>query len=127
MPVSPNNNAVIPQSNPASGCAADAATGLGTYTPFSWAAASTSTGVAGYELYVIHVGSLNPLIDTVIAATSYTYTACGGFVSDANLKNWQWRVRAKDAQAQFTDWSGWASFQYAPCRLSDGTPCHTPD
>jgi hypothetical protein len=68
-----------------------------------------------------------PLIDTEIATTGYTYTACGSFVSDANLNNWQWRVRAYDAKAQFTDWSGWASFQFAPCRLSDGTPCHVPN
>lgn len=127
VPVSPINVAVIPQSNPASGCAGDAATGLGTYIQFNWAAASTPTGIAGYELYVIHVGALNPIVDTETATTGYTYTACGGFVTDANLNNWQWRVRAYDARAQFTDWSAWASFQFAPCRLSDGTPCHVPN
>lgn len=125
--VAPSNSAVISQSNPASGCTADPAAGLGIYIQFSWAAASTPTGVSGYELYVIHVGSLNPVIDTVVATTGYTYTACDGFVADANLNNWQWRVRAQEAQGQFTDWSGWATFQYAPCRLSDGTPCHVPN
>ncbi len=127
LPVSPSNNAVIAQNNPASGCPpriSDPALGSGASVEYRWGASSLPTGVAGYELYAIHVGSPTPLIDTVVPTTQYTETICDGVIADFNLTNWQWRVRAKDTQGQFTDWSAWATFQFASCRLSDGTPCH---
>jgi hypothetical protein len=125
VPVSPNNNVVIPQNNPATGCtppAPDQTLGSGIYIQFEW---TPSAGTpAGYELYVIHTGASIPLVDTFPTSSFYIYSACDGVVADFNLNNWQWRVRAKNAQGQYTDWSDWATFQFASCRLSDGTPCH---
>jgi hypothetical protein len=126
----PNNNALIPQNDPATGCAllagADATRGLGFQIQYRWAAASPTSGIAGYELLVTKANASLPFIDTIVATTDYTDTECNAFVADVNRQGWQWRVRAKDAQGQFSDWSGWFTFQFSPCRLSDGTPCRDP-
>jgi hypothetical protein len=129
--MSPNNNTSIPQNNPATGCSllpgADAARGLGIVIPFHWTASSSTSGTAGYELYVMKVGAALPLVDRVTTTTDFTETECNAFVTDQNLQGWQWRTRPKDGQGQFSDWSPWASFEFSPCRLNDGTPCRAPE
>jgi hypothetical protein len=82
---------------------------------------------AGYEVYVTKADAPSPVLDTAVTGTDYTDTKCNTFVGDPDLNGWQWRVRAKDALGQFTDWSGWSTFQFGPCRLSDGTSCRVPN
>ncbi|HZT77967.1 MAG TPA: hypothetical protein VFA27_15040 [Vicinamibacterales bacterium] len=128
--VSPSNNIAIAQNNPAIGCSilpgADATRGFGYQVQYRWAAAS-SADVQRYELYVELVGADLSNVDTFVTQTHFTDTECNAFVSDAHLQNWHWRVRPQDAQGQFGDWSSWATFEFSPCRLSDGTPCHAPE
>jgi hypothetical protein len=126
----PSNNTSIPQNNAAIGCSllsgVDALRGLGFQIQFHWTALSMPNGVVGYELYVKDIGADLPLLDTSIATSDFTETQCNDFVADVHLQGWQWRVRAKDAAGQFTDWTPWTTFQFSPCRLSDGTPCRAP-
>ena len=132
LSMSPNNNASIPQNTQGPGCSlltgADATRGIGFVIPFHWTAPSSSTnGLAGYEIYVTKVGAPIPLVDTFAATTDFTETQCNSFVTDQNLQNWQWRTRSQDGQGQFGDWTPWASFEFSPCRLNDGTPCRAPE
>ena len=129
--MSPNNNASIPQNNSAAGCSLlpgpDATRGLGLAIPFHWAAPPSTNGITGYEIYATKVGAPLPLVDTFTGTTDFTETQCNAFVADSNRQGWQWRTRSKDGQGQFTDWTPWASFEFSPCRLSDGTPCRAPE
>jgi len=131
LSMSPNNNASIPQNNPATGCSllagADATRGIGFVIQFHWTAPSSTNGLAGYEIYVTKVGAPIPLVDTFAATTDFTEMECDAYVADQNRQGWQWRVRAKDGQGQFSDWTPWGSFEFSPCRLSDGTPCRAPE
>ena len=131
LSMSPNNNTSILQNSPASGCSlltgADATRGRGFVIQFHWTAPSSAHGVAGYEIYVTRVGAPIPLVDTFVATTDFTETQCNAFVIDPDLQGWQWRLRSKDEQGQFADWTPWASFEFSPCRLSDGTPCGAPE
>lgn len=129
--MSPNDNASIPQNSPASGCSlltgADATRGRGFVIQFHWTAPSSTNDIAGYEVFVTKVGAPIPLVDTFVATTDFTETQCNAYVADQNRQGWQWRIRSKDGQGQFTDWTPWAGFEFSPCRLSDGTPCGAPE
>lgn len=131
LSMSPNNNASILQNSPASGCSllagADATRGRGFLIQFHWTAPSSTNGIAGYEIYVTKAGAPIPLVDTFVATTDFTETQCNAFVADQNLHGWQWRLRSRDEQGQFTEWTPWARFEFSPCRLSDGTPCGAPE
>ena len=131
LSMSPNNNASIPQNSPASGCSlltgADAARGRGFVIQFHWTAPSSTAGIAGYEVFVTKAGAPIPLVDTFVATTDFTETQCNAYVADQNLQGWQWRLRSKDGEGQFTEWTPWARFEFSPCRLSDGTPCEAPE
>ena len=128
--ISPNNNASITQNDPATGCAiltgVDAFRGLGFAIKFHWTPASPPNGIAGYEIFVTKVGAPIPALDTMVTTTDFIDTQCNSFVDDANLPSWQWRTRAKDGQGQFGDWAPWATFEFSPCRLNDGTACRAP-
>ena|ERR1035437_3834229 len=126
----PSNHTSIPQNNAAIGCSllsgVDALRGLGFQIQFHWTALSMPSGVVSYELHATKADAPIPIIDTFVTTTDYTDTACNDFVTDVNLQGWQWRVRAQDAAGQFTDWTPWTTFQFSPCRLSDGTVCRAP-
>ena len=107
------------------GCPTNALYGYGLQISFSWTDGN-APGVAGYEIFVKHSGSINPLLDVSVQSTQYVYTSCNATVADPNLKDWQWRVRAKDASGNFGDWSGTRTFQFAPCRFPDGRICGYP-
>ena len=97
------------------GCPTNALYGYGLQISFSWTDGN-APGVAGYEIFVKHSGSINPLLDVSVQSTQCVYTSCNATVADPNLKDWQWRVRAKDASSNFGDWSGTRTCQFAPCR-----------
>jgi len=103
----------ITQNNPASGCA-NTSYGFGYVIQFVWTPPTTSNGIVGYEVFVTNSDAPIPVLDTTVTGTSYTFTACGSYVTQRFLQGWHWRVRAQDAQGQFTDWSPWATFQFGP-------------
>lgn len=127
--LSPNNNVSIPQNVSTIGCSlmpgAQAAAGYGEQIQFQWSAPTLGNPAVGYEVYAIKSDASIPVLDALLdtTATSYTFTECNAFVVDRNLPGWEWHVRAVDAHGQLTDWSPWATFQWSPCRLSNGTPC----
>jgi hypothetical protein len=125
----PINFASIQQNNREIGCSllpgADASRGRGFQIAFDWNDSSSVNGIAGYRIVATHIGASLPIVDTFVASSQFTYTSCNSF-TDA-LTGWQWRVQAVDAFQNPSDWSPWADFQFAPCRLDDGvTPCRAP-
>lgn len=122
----PINNAVVKQSDPASGCSANPTRGYGWRILFDWTDSTSPNGIQGYQLYVIDSGAAIPGIDTYVAKSESNEIACNSFVIDQNLQGWQWRVRAQDNRGNYSDWTPWSTFQYAPCRLANGTACYAP-
>ena len=122
--VAPLNNGVVQQNDPASGCSLNATRGYGWRAVFDWTDASSPNGIQRYEIYAIHAGAAIAIIDTFVAKSEYVSVACDGYVADQNLQGWQWRVRAQDNRGNFSDWSAWGTFQFAPCRLANGTACY---
>ncbi len=118
----PAEGAVIQQNNPASGCPLDPTRGQGFTADLEWAADPAGIPPAHYELVVQHPG-FNPLESVTVDDTRFQLVQCGGFIADANLSGWEWRVRSVDAAGNTSAWST-RSFSFGPCRLANGTPCH---
>ncbi|MCX6304595.1 MAG: hypothetical protein NT040_06485 [Bacteroidetes bacterium] len=77
---------------------------------FKWKACS---GASNYHLYVIHENALNPAFDyRNIGNTSVTIYE-GGWVPEANLNGWKWKVRAR-VDGQWGEWSEWRTFSVEP-------------
>ena len=121
--LSPVDNAVIQQNDPTSGCSLNPSRGYGLQIFFDWTDSSSANGVVGYELFVKKDTATLPIVSTLVGSSEFAHTSCNSFVTDGNLEGWEWRVRAQDALGTFSDWSAAGLFQFAPCRLADGTPC----
>ena len=122
--LSPDDGAAIPQNVSTIGCS-PSTYGYGWRITFEWRA-NHRKDVAGYQLRFQHRGSILPILNiTIPGAESSTYSVqqCHSFVADFNLTNWDWSVRAIDDQGQPGE-STQGTFDFAPCRLDDGTPCH---
>ena len=59
---------------------------------FDWSDVRDATR---YQLFVQHVGSAFPVINTVMLSPSCTHSSPGAYVIDGNGFNWQWKVRAE--------------------------------
>jgi hypothetical protein len=94
--LSPSNGATLPQpSSPWN---------------FDWAASSDpDSGINQYQLYVIHTGAANPVIDVYVATSFYSKTV-GGSITAANLTNWRWKVRAQNNVGLWSAWSAERTF-----------------
>jgi hypothetical protein len=114
----------IPQNDPASGCPDAGVRGKGFLIRFDWTDPQSSVGIGGYEIWVKREGSQLPLVELQVIASEFTYKGCG-FVIDRNLTGWEWRVRALSTAGTPGEWSGVGTFQFKPCRLSDGSKCRT--
>lgn len=68
---------------------------------FDW---SNCQGATLYQLYVQHVGSLNPAINISINRSSFHHECPECYVAEQNRFNWIWRVRAKVNNK----WGGWS-------------------
>ena len=121
--ITPANNAVIQQNDPTPGCTLHPTRGYGQQILFDWTDTSSVNGVVGYELFAKKDTALNPIVSTFVSISQFTSTSCNSFVTDGNLEGWEWRVRAQDTLGNFSDWSTTRLFQFAPCRLADGTRC----
>ncbi len=128
VPVAPINSALIQQNRTDIGCDADPNYGSGYQVVFEWRQPSSPpTGISGYNLWAIHGGSQIPIVNTFVSGAQFTYRACNAFVADTNLTGWQWQVQAVYSGGGQGAWSPQADFQFASCRLADGTPCHASD
>jgi hypothetical protein len=81
-------------------------------------------GVAEYELVVPRVGSLIPALDIRVATPGFAWTSCS-FVGDASLANWQWQFGALRSGNEVIAASEPRAITFLPCRLADGSACHT--
>jgi hypothetical protein len=62
------------------------------------------SGINKYQLYVIHTGAVNPVIDVYVTTSSYS-DILGGYIGAPNLTNWRWRVRAQNNVGLWSAWS----------------------
>ena len=72
----------------------------------------------------MHRGAQYPLVDWEVGESELTYQGCG-FVIDRNLKDWEWKVRARSLTDSYSSWTEAGTFKFLPCRLEDGSPCRT--
>ena len=124
-PLEPINSAVIQQNRTDIGCSADPTRGSGAQIVFQWRAPSSApSAIAGYYLIAYNEAAEYPIVDTFVSGSSYVDTSCNSFVIDQYLAGWHWQVQAVYSGGGNSAWSPLASFRFAPCRLSDGTPCY---
>jgi len=114
----------IEQNDPSSGCPDAGNRGQGFVIRFDWTDSEASEEIAGYQLWVMHRGSQFPLVDWEVGESEMIYLGCG-FVVDRNLKDWEWKVRARSLTDTYSAWSPVGTFEFQPCRLADGTKCRT--
>jgi len=121
----PINNQTIQQNNPDIGCEFDPFFGFGSEIFFDWTDSESSSGISGYQLFVIGPGAIFPIVDTFVAESEFTHTSCNSFVIDVNLMGWEWTVQAVDNDGNMSDVSDTGVFQFEPlCRFEDGTVCN---
>jgi hypothetical protein len=121
----PDEGAVIQQNRDDIGCSLIPwyqGKGYGFEIEFDW---SDVPDAATYELETWREGS-DPGSIVVDGSSSYTSTECNTYVVDNNLQGWMWRVRAVDALGNASQWSQTGTYEFAPCRLSDGSACVSP-
>ena len=118
--LAPINNAAVVQNNPSIGCSLNPDRGYGFEIAFDW---TDVAAAVEYDLFATHRGAPLPLVDTQVSDSDHTDTRCGSFVIDSNLDDWDWRVRARDAQGNTGNWSQTATFRFEPCRLAGGASC----
>jgi len=121
--LSPVEGAIITQNNPATGCPLTSGRGYGLRIDFDWTDSTSDNGIAGYELFVKKASATLPLTDVFVPSSLFTFIQCASFATDENLTGWQWRVRAEDTLGNFSAWTPDRTFQFAPCRLADGSVC----
>ncbi|MBV9302834.1 MAG: energy transducer TonB [Acidobacteriaceae bacterium] len=121
--IAPSEHASIPQNVESTLCSKSSVGGFGYSIEFAW---SPVAGATRYELFVQHNPSSAPALDRVTQQLSYEHQQCGAFVIDANLTQWEWRVRPLPESGEPGPWSETRHFDFAPCRLLDGTPCSAP-
>ena len=121
--VAPAEHTTILQNVESALCSRNTVAGFGYSIQFAW---SPVQGATQYELLVEHSGSAAPALDRLTQQLSYEQQQCGAFVVDANLTQWQWRVRVRPESGDPGPWSETRHFEFAPCRLLDGTSCRAP-
>jgi len=125
----PINNQTITQNNPDIGCPFDPFFGFGSEIFFDWTDSEASSGISGYQLFVIGPGAIFPIVDTFVTESEFTFTSCNSFVIDSNLMGWEWNVQAVSNegklinQGKLGEVSEDQTFQFEPCRFQDGTGC----
>jgi hypothetical protein len=76
-------------------------------------------GASKYNLYVKHVGSYFPIINTELTDFNrslfmyYDFEEYGSYIANKNRFNWRWKVRAYVDEAWW-DWSEERSFDVEP-------------
>ena len=77
---------------------------------FEW---SSCEGATLYQLYVIHSGASNPLINVTVSSSSYRFVSSGSYIIDSNRRNWTWKVSAQ-ISGQWNEWSEVRTFDVEP-------------
>ncbi len=123
----PAVNAVIPQDDPATGCAYDPTRGYGFMIAFDWSTARPLPAGETFTLVLQHTGSAAPALQQEgLTNPSYDLVDCSSFVIDTNLSNWYWQVLVVDSKGQVRKTSAQQPLSFAPCRLIGGQVCNAP-
>jgi hypothetical protein len=109
----PMPDAPIPQNVSDLPCSAASTGGRGYRAVFSWCPVA---GATSYRL-LVKAPNGNTNLDQIVTGNSYTDLQCEAFVADMNLKGWTWSVSVEGGP------SASGTFQFAPCRLDDGSAC----
>ena len=119
------NATVITQNDPATGCPVQYPTvGYGFRIEFSWVGSQSSAGIDRYELFAGKVGATIPIVNTAMRGTTFSHVSCDAYVTDINLDNWEWKVRAIDVTGSAGPWSVIVPFRFGPCRVGRSA-CHS--
>jgi len=120
--ISPINNAIIEQNNPDTGCPFDPDRGFGYKIFYDW---TDSTSPNGIEIYALNfINDLKTSINRITTSSEFTEIQCNTFIGEGAI--WDWRVRAFDNLDFQSQDSETRLFEFGPCLLEDGSPCHNP-
>jgi hypothetical protein len=70
-------------------------------------------GATKYQLYVIHVGAIYPVINITVKSSSYNHVSKGSYIIDSKRFNWIWKVRA-GTKNSWLNWSEERRFDVEP-------------
>jgi hypothetical protein len=120
----PEHTEIIPQNNPATGCAYSDRAGYGLRIDFDWSEAKSDAGIKGYHLYAKSRGASVPFLDRFLVASEYTYISCGAYVNNINASaGVNWSVQAEDNNGELGPLNDEGFFVYELCYLDNGQPC----
>lgn len=122
--VIPAEGHVVRQNDPTIGCPSHPTRGHGHQLDFDWEDACLPGGVSGYQIYSKAITAPNPVIDTFVTESRYTYRCCNCHVVERHRPEWRWRVRARDRNGNWGEWSAERKYSFESCRLSDGSLCN---
>jgi hypothetical protein len=111
--LTPAENARIVQNDRTSGCSASLVYGYGFRIDFSWTPATGPQAITGYEITAGYPNAIPIVPGVIVEGTNYELTTCG-YVQNAFLDGWQWRVRARYADGTFGPSSATGTFGFAP-------------
>jgi len=81
---------------------------------FDWNDSSDpESGIAGYQLYVIHQGAGSPVVNASVTDSEYSGIV-GGQITHGYLDNWTWKVRAQNNAGLWSPWSAIRTFSVEP-------------
>ncbi len=81
---------------------------------FDWEdSTDAESGIESYQIYVIHLGAANPVIDQTVSSSQFS-TTLGGAVTAGYLADWTWKVRAQNGEGLWSDWSGANTYSVEP-------------
>ena len=78
---------------------------------FEW---QSVPGAQEYQIYVIHTGAVNPVINAKTIATHYRKIEEATYVLGGNLTDWTWKVRAQNGDGAWGPWSEIITFSVTP-------------
>ena len=81
---------------------------------FDWNDSSDpESGIAGYQIYVIHEGAGSPVINASVTDSEYS-EILGGEIWYMDLHDWTWTVRAQNNAGLWSSWSAIRTFSVEP-------------
>jgi hypothetical protein len=81
---------------------------------FDWNDSSDpESGIAGYQIYVIHEGAGSPVINASVTDSECSEIV-GGQITHEYLDNWTWTVRAQNNAGLWSPWSAVRTFSVEP-------------
>lgn len=71
-------------------------------------------GAKAYEIVVLGSSAIVPLVHTTTRTSDYVWRSRDGYIADHNLLGWSWRVRARNGNGEWGEWSLIRRFNVSP-------------